>query len=117
MSAAVTLFTEARDFLLAAAGLVASVTVVVAGSRAWFVNPLLKGIDLRAEKRINLALAPLEAKLDDLSVDILDIRHEVNTNRGKSLKDTVMSTREEVRVLSAQFHEYKDGRDVRDGRV
>jgi len=116
MSAAVTLFNQARDILLAAAGLFGAAAVVIAGSRAWFVNPLLKGIDQRAEKRINLALAPLEEKLDDLSVDILDIRHEVNTNRGQSLKDTVMLTREEVRVLSAQFHEYKDGKDVRDGR-
>ena len=87
--------------------------------KAWIVDPLTRKISEMMDDKLveNRALSstlmeqkllPIQEKLEDIESDVADIRHEVNTNQGKSLKDLAIKTRQDVAVLTGRFKDHLD---------
>lgn len=94
-----------------------SIATMLAFGKTWIVNPIVNKInELMDEKlednrtimntKMDERLAPVYEKLEDVEADVADIRHEVNTNNGQSLKDVAIGTRQDVAVLKGRFEDH-----------
>lgn len=107
------------QFFLAVALFFGAVGTMLAFAKAWIVDPIAHRVsDMMDEKlednrtvmtgKIDEKLLPVQNKLEDIEADVADIRHEVNANGGKSLKDLALKTREDVAVLNGRFKDHLD---------
>lgn len=86
----------AQQVILALCGVIIAVSTAAAAIKKMVVDPFIH----QDQARIDRALEPVMAQLEDIEVNVADIRHEVNDNNGNSLKDAVKGLRRE-------FDEYR----------
>lgn len=93
--------TNVRDF--------GAFLVLVSGLLGGYV----KWLDTRIRSSIQQTVTPVLNKLEDIEADVADIRHEVNSNSGKSLKDLVGKALDQAaengtatEVLTARFEDH-----------
>lgn len=86
--------TNVRDFLVGVAALITALAVIA--------RPFLAALD----RRVRQLVEPIVEKLEDIEADVADVRHEVNTNNGRSLKDVALRTSGEVETLRARFDDH-----------
>ncbi len=87
-------------------GLLASTGAALAMLHRWAWSPFVAADERRAKALDDAALKPVLERLEDIEVFVTDIRHEVNHNNGKSLKDVVTRIGQDVAVLAARFEDH-----------